>query len=74
VILDHIVQIERPVDADDILPPIRSDYPDLKPTRDEIIALLDKLEKDHYLVRVGNGDRISSELLARIWRHHRRLG
>ncbi len=42
--------------------------------RDLVINLLDKLETDHYLVRDGNSDRMTSALLATIWRLHRRLG
>lgn len=42
-------------------------------TRDRLLDLLGKLEKDHYLTRRGNRDAMSSPLLARIWRIHRRL-
>jgi hypothetical protein len=44
------------------------------PTRDELLELLTKLERDHYLDRTAQQDRMSSALLARIWRLHRRLG
>ena len=43
-------------------------------TRSELGGLLDRLEQDHYLTRTPDGrDRMSSPLLGRIWRHHRRL-
>jgi len=47
---------------------------DHAPSRDVLIDLLQKLEMDHYLIREGDVDRMSSPLLATIWRVHRRLG
>ena len=44
-----------------------------RPERDRLIDLLGKLEKDHYLVCEGERDGMSSPLMARIWRIHRRL-
>lgn len=49
-----------------------ADVPDV-PDRDGLLDLVDRLELDHYLVREGAGNRMSSPLLARIWRTHRRL-
>ncbi|MDR0989771.1 MAG: AAA family ATPase [Propionibacteriaceae bacterium] len=72
-LVDFVVQLERPADVDTILMHLKAGNPDLTVTKDAVIDLLDKLKKDHYLVREGNRDRISSPLLARIWRHHRRL-
>ena len=43
------------------------------PSRDTLLDLLRRLEADHYLRRGGDGDAMSSSLLARIWRLHRRL-
>ncbi len=43
------------------------------PTRDELLDIIGRLEKDHYLSRTGIRDTMSSALLARIWRIHRRL-
>lgn len=42
-------------------------------SRTRLLGLVDKLEKDHYLKRRDHADRMSSALLARIWRRHRRL-
>jgi hypothetical protein len=71
--LDFVAVSDAPVQADAIGARIAADDPDLALSRDDLLVLLDKLEKDHYLVREGTAERMSSPLLARIWRHHRRL-
>lgn len=43
------------------------------PSRDQLIELLSGLEKDHYLTRERTAARMSSGLLAWIWRTHRWL-
>jgi hypothetical protein len=45
-----------------------------QPGRNELIELVNRLEDDHYLVRVDNGDRFATSLLRRAWREMRRLG
>lgn len=72
-VLDVVAMSEAPVGADVITARMTAHDPDVDITRDEMLALLEKLEKDHYLVREGDADRMSSPLLARVWRHHRRL-
>lgn len=42
------------------------------PGRDDLVHLVEKLESDHYLVREGDGDRFSSDLLRQAWRRFRR--
>jgi hypothetical protein len=44
-----------------------------RPNRDDLLAILYRLEADHYLVRVGNSDRMATLLLTRAWRTLRRL-
>jgi hypothetical protein len=73
-VLDFVATSEGTMQLEDVEARLAADHQDLKVTRDDLLGLLDKLEKDHYLVREGNADRMSSPLLARIWRHHRRLG
>ncbi len=46
---------------------------DLKLARVELVALVENLVRDHYLVREQNRVRMSSALLARAWRVHRWL-
>jgi len=72
-ILDFISTSGGVVDVERIKARMDVDNKDLQLTRDDLLSLLDKLEKDYYLVREGNADRMSSPLLSRIWRHHRRL-
>ena len=72
-VLDIIALSNKPFSVDTINSMMTARNPDLHLTRDEMLKLLDDLEKDHYLVREGDSDRMSSPLLARIWRHHRRL-
>lgn len=72
-ILDLIAQSDMPLRVDALRDQLASRDPDLSLSRDDVLVLLDKLERDHYLVRDGEADRMSSALLGRIWRHHRRL-
>jgi len=72
-VLDEVAMSKEPIGVDALRAQVVGTNPDLTLTRDTVLDLLDKLEKDHYLVREGNADRMSSPLLARIWRHHRRL-
>lgn len=71
--LDAVAMARRPLRVDALLGLVQAADLPRRVTRTEMIDLLDKLEKDHYLVRSTKGDRMSSPLLARIWRHHRRL-
>jgi len=73
-VLDIVATCDKPVDMVDMEFRLAIDHQDLGVTRDDLLKLLTKLEMDHYLVREGNADRMSSPLLARLWRHHRRLG
>jgi len=73
VVLDLIATADRPVSAETISARLEIDGGGLATDWDDLLHLLDNLERDHYLVRDGEGDRMSSTLLARIWRHHRRL-
>ncbi|MCL2788487.1 MAG: ATP-binding protein [Micrococcales bacterium] len=72
-ILDTVATSQGPLDIDTIKDRITARDPDLSATRDALIELLDKLEKDHYVLREGNTVLMSSPLLTRIWRHHRWL-
>lgn len=72
-VLDLVSVSDEPLGAEAVAGQLTARDPDLSLGRDELLDLLDELEKDHYLVREGDADRMSSPLLARIWRHHRRL-
>jgi len=72
-ILDVVAVTESPLSIDDIHAKVIASHPTMSITRDRLLDLLIKLEKDNYLTREGDADTMSSSLLARIWRLHRRL-
>lgn len=72
-VLDVVALSEQSLAVDEISMQMSIRNANMVLTRDDLLDLLDKLEKDHYLTRDGNVDSMSSALLARIWRHHRRL-
>jgi hypothetical protein len=45
---------------------------DSRPDRSTLVRLVERLEADHYLVRVGTGSRFASDLVRRAWLAHRR--
>jgi len=73
LVLDYASVASQPVGVGEFCDYLGVNEPDLAINPDQMIDLLDKLEKDHYLVREGGGDQMSSPLLARIWRFHRRI-
>ena len=72
-VLDFAATAGGAVSLDAVRARLLADDPGLALSRDDLLDLLVKLEKDHYLVRDGNDDRMSSPLLTRIWRYRRRL-
>ncbi|MCL2137200.1 MAG: ATP-binding protein [Coriobacteriia bacterium] len=72
-ILDFIAMSSKAVGIDEIKDRMDIDNPDFQLTRDDLIDLVDNLEKDYYLVREGNANRMYSPLLTRIWLLGRRL-
>lgn len=74
-ILDFVSEFDdqMTVDVNTISTRMKTDYSDLAGSRDQLIALLDDLVKDHYLIRERNAVRFSSPLLRRIWRRIRWL-
>jgi len=73
VVLDILAVSDRPIRFDELGDKVAARNPDLWVTRDDLLELLDKLRRDHYTTREGNADRMSSLILARIWRHLQRL-
>ncbi len=45
---------------------------DSRPDRTALVRLVERLEADHYLIRVGDGSRFASDLMRRAWLAHRR--
>ncbi len=71
-VLDQIATSDTAVAVDELMLVLGVTV-EAVPEREAVVNLLAKLEKDHYLVRSGSGNRMSSPLLARVWRLHRRL-
>ncbi|MCM3895069.1 MULTISPECIES: AAA family ATPase [Gordonia] len=71
-VLDELAMNDA-LDVDSLTAPL-SAVLGAAPDRDDLLRVLRLLEKDHYLTRESMTDRMSSQLLQRIWRTHRRLG
>ena len=70
-VLDELAMNDA-LDVDSLTAPL-SAVLGAAPDRDDLLRMLRLLEKDHYLTRESMTDRMSSQLLQRIWRTHRRL-
>jgi hypothetical protein len=71
-VLDLYAGAEQPLDIDDVAAGLAAVELDDRPTRDELIRLVEQLESDHYLRRTANADTFSSLILRDAWRHLRR--
>jgi len=72
-VLDAYAKVEEPLDVDALLSALGAVDIDDRPTRDELLRLVEHLESDHYLERRGSSDQFSSRILRDAWRHMRRL-
>lgn len=70
-VLDTIASAEQPLTVDQVLRTAAVAVHG--PSRTSTLALLDRLERDHYLRRSGSTTAMANGLIARIWRHVRRL-
>ncbi|WP_335583121.1 AAA family ATPase [Mycobacterium sp. MS1601] len=70
-VLDIYAHAGAPLTVDDTLMLLRGEG---SPVRDrhQLVSLIERLELDHYLVRVGDSDRFASPLIQRAWRAMRR--
>lgn len=70
-VLDHIARSDAPVTVDQLLevPGVAAHAPN----RTHLLALLGRLEQDHYLRREGNGDVMANDMIRGFWIHLRRL-
>jgi len=73
-LLDAYARAEEPLDLDAVARSVQSVASDHRPTRDELIRLVESLETDSYLTRRGNADEFAFRLLRDAWRTMRRLG
>lgn len=73
-ILDAYANAAEPIDLAGLTSQLGSVALDRRPTRDELIRLVESLEADHYLARRGDADEFAFRLLRDAWRSMRRLG
>lgn len=71
-ILDLYADAEGVVEIDEARRGLATAELDSRPDRPMLVRLVERLEADHYLVRVGSGSRFASDLVRRAWLAHRR--
>ena len=70
-LLDVYAYAGGPLGIDDTLALLRSEGSPIT-DRDQLVAFVERLELDHYLVRRGEQDQFASKLIQRAWRTMRR--
>ncbi|MGZ8801062.1 MAG: ATP-binding protein [Mycobacterium sp.] len=70
-LLDIYAYANRPLDVDTVLMRLRSEGSPIT-DRAQLVAFIERLTLDHYLVRAGAADKFSSPLLQRAWKAMRR--
>lgn len=70
-LLDIYAHAPVPLSIDDTLMKLQSEGSAIT-DRAQLVALVERLELDHYLVRSGNANRFASPLIQRAWRAMRR--
>ncbi|MCY7300769.1 MAG: hypothetical protein LH616_16350 [Ilumatobacteraceae bacterium] len=71
--LDHLA-IDGPLSIDDLLAVVFSDRLMVYPDRRSLLRLVERLERDHYLVRrVDKRNEFAGSVLRRLWRSIQRL-
>ena len=70
-LLDIYAYADTAFTVDDTLRRLRSEDSQIA-DRTELVALIERLELDHYLVRTGQSDKFASPLVQRAWREMRR--
>lgn len=70
-LLDIYAHADRPLTIHDTFMRLQSEGSSIN-DRTELVALVERLELDHYLVRTGDADRFASPLVQRAWRMMRR--
>lgn len=72
-ILDAYAGADGPLEVGELASSLGSVDLDHRPTRDQLVRLVENLEADHYLVRRGNADEFSLRIMRDAWRSRRRL-
>jgi hypothetical protein len=71
-ILDVYADVAGVVEIDEVRRRLESAELDSRPGRPALVRLVERLEADHYLLRIGAGSRFASDLVRRAWLAHRR--
>ncbi len=70
-LLDIYAHADTALTVDETLMRLRSEGSQIT-DRDQLVAFVERLELDHYLVRTGDADKFASPLVQRAWRAMRR--
>jgi hypothetical protein len=70
--LDEYATAHQPLTVEDIVARLSATELAQQAQRTRVLSLVDRLEDDHYLVRVGAADRFATSLLRRAWLEMRR--
>jgi hypothetical protein len=70
-LLDIYAHSDRPLDVDSVLMRLRSEGSPIT-DRAQLVAFIERLMLDHYLIRSGETDRFASPLVQRAWKAMRR--
>ena len=71
--LDEYALSDAALTVDQLLERLGAQPLEPRPTREDLLGLVPRLERDHYLRREGAADRFATPLLRRAWLAHRRL-
>ena len=73
-ILDAYASTDTPLTIDQLRQGLAVSLGDTPPHRDDLVSLVERLENDYYLTRLGAENTIISTVLRDAWRQMRRLG
>lgn len=72
-VLDAVATADGPLDLSQVASRLAAVELDVRPTRDALLALVERLEADHYLARQGVADAFATRIVRDAWRAMRRL-
>ena len=72
-VLDAHAVVDRPLRLEELSNVLAGIEPKFRPSRDDLLRVLEDIEADHYLVRTGDETVFASRILRDAWRAMRRL-
>lgn len=72
-VLDAVATADAPLNLSQLASRLAAVELDVRPSRDDLLALVERLEADHYLARRGAADTFASRIVRDAWRAMRRL-